>query len=731
MKQFRRLVVLFAAWCSVNIVDAQDTVITATDTLDVIVYSGKFAEQSKRIAQTIKVIRDRAALTLQPNTADVLSNTGSVFVQKSQQGGGSPVIRGFEASRIVLMVDGVRMNNAIFRAGHLQNIITVDNSILSRIEVIYGPSSTLYGSDALGGVVNLFTREPVLSGGKTDASANVLLRYVTANEELKLHADFNVGGKKWASFTSVTYASFGDVRQGRNRRAAYPGFGLKPFTATRIGNRDTALLNPDPEKQAPSGYKQWDILQKIVFQPKAHTRHLLNLQLSGSGDVPRYDRLSESSAGLPAFAEWYYGPQVRNLAAYAFDAGMLKGFFRELRLNASFQDIEESRINRRFRNDNKNFNWERLQVFGFNVDAKRYAGKNEFHLGAESYYNVVRSTAQRRNIVTGLVSPLQTRYSDGPTSMASNALYLQHTFKFNDSWTLNDGIRLNQVALRAEFRDTSLLHLPFTSAGQDNIAVTGNLGLIYANASRFRMAVLLSSGFRSPNVDDLTKVFDTRVGAVIVPNPAIKPEYTYNAEISAAGQGKVLSAGGSVFYTLFRNVLVVDRFSFNGSDSIPYQGVNSAVFAMLNKARGYLYGFSANASVIVFPKTSLDGVVTYTYGRYRANETEVPLDHVPPAFGRVGLKHSRAKWQAELFGLFNGWKRIADYSPSGEDNPQYATPEGMPSWFTLNARLAVQAGKLFHVQLALENIFDRNYRYFASGISAPGRSLSLSLRGSF
>ena len=95
-------------------------------------------------------------------TADWLGSSGEVFVQKSQLGGGSPVIRGFEASRVLLMVDGVRMNSAIFRAGHLQNIITVDNMILDRVEILYGPSSTMYGSDALGGVVNLFTKQPQL-----------------------------------------------------------------------------------------------------------------------------------------------------------------------------------------------------------------------------------------------------------------------------------------------------------------------------------------------------------------------------------------------------------------------------------------------------------------------------------------------------------------------------------------------------------------------------------------
>ncbi len=129
---------------------------------DVVIYANKFPALSKNIIQRVESLTDKILIQQQANTADILTSSGQVFVQKSQAGGGSPVVRGFEASRVLLMVDGVRMNSAIFRAGHLQNIITVDNMILDRVEINYGPSSTLYGSDALGGVVNLFTKQPQL-----------------------------------------------------------------------------------------------------------------------------------------------------------------------------------------------------------------------------------------------------------------------------------------------------------------------------------------------------------------------------------------------------------------------------------------------------------------------------------------------------------------------------------------------------------------------------------------
>lgn len=699
---------------------------------EVVVYANKFPELFKHVAQTVKVIKDKNSLNFQSNTGDILINTGSLFVQKSQQGGGSPVIRGFEASRVLLIVDGIRMNNAIYRSGHLQNIITVDNMVLDRLEVIYGPSSTLYGSDALGGVVNMYTKNPVLSTiNKTNVGGNAVVRYATAVEEARAHVDFNIGGEKWASLTSVTYGSFGDIIQGTKRQSSYLTFGLKKFIVQRYGNTDSAFVNPNPNKQTPSDYKQVDITQKFLFQPKENIQHILNIQYSNSSDVPRYDRLTDVAANAPAFAEWYYGPQLRNMIAYHFSANKIVGFFREIKINANYQDIEESRITRRFKNNNKDYRWERVNIFGFNADAKHYNGKNELHLGIESYINYVRSTAERVNIVTNTLSRISTRYSDGPTKMSYNAAYAQHTLKINDRWTLNDGLRLSIVKLDARFIDTTLMNFPFVKAIQNNVALTGNLGLIYATPKNLRLAFLLSSGFRSPNVDDLTKVFDTRIGYVIVPNTNLKPEYTYNAEINFNKYGDKLSFGGSVFYTWFKNAVVVDKFQLNGQDSIIYQNVKSGVYAQQNKAKAYVAGFSINASYTIAKYTSLDGVYTYTTGKYTNAGETVPLDHVPPNYGRVALKHDNKSWLAEFYTLFNGWKRIADYNPNGEDNGQYATADGMPSWFTLNIRSAVKVGKNLSAQLLVENLLDRNYRYFASGISAPGRNFIVSLKTSF
>ncbi|HJV20887.1 MAG TPA: TonB-dependent receptor [Sediminibacterium sp.] len=734
-KRFFSGVFLLACMNQVQAQKARDTMLAKPGSLnEVVVYANKFAEKFKRVAQTVDVLKTREQLNYQTNTADVLINSGKLFVQKSQQGGGSPVIRGFEASRILMMVDGVRMNNAIYRAGHLQNIISIDNMVLDRVEVLYGPSSTIYGSDALGGVVNMFTKNPVLSdNGKTLLSGSTTLRHSSATDENRGNLQLNIGGKKWAAFTSVTYGSFGNMKQGKNRPDAYPLFGKKDFIVQRSGNTDIVVPNPDPDNQTPSGYKQVDVTQKFLYKPSANVEHLLNLQFSNTNDIPRYDRLTEKTgANVPVYAEWYYGPQLRNMAAYQFKATEQEGFFQAVQLTVSYQDLEESRISRRFQSNNKDSRRERVNVFGVNFDAKHYSGKNELHIGAESYSNFVRSTAERMNIASGALSRITTRYADGPTTQSSHAVYAQHTYKINDNWTLNDGLRFSLVKMDARFIDTALTHFPFTRAKQHNKAVTGNLGIVYANPQDLRLAFVLSSGFRAPNVDDLSKVFDSQTGMVVVPNTSLRPEYTYNAELSLNKYGQPFTYGASLFYTRFQNALVLDKAQFNGQDSIFYSGVKSRVYSLQNKAIANLFGFSVNAAYAFTKGTSVDGVVTYTRGTFNDNlNGKVPLDHVPPVYGRFSLKHVAAKWNAECYALFNGWKRLSAYNPNGEDNLQYATPDGMPSWVTLNLRAGASFNQHLSLQVLLENLTDRNYRYFASGVSAPGRNLSVSLRASF
>ena len=255
----------------------------------------------------------------QPTLAEVLSQSGQVMVQKSQLGGGSPIVRGFEANKVLLVVDGIKMNNAIYRGGHLQNVISVDNNYIDRIDLIFGSQSVAYGSDAFGGVLHFHTLKPLYNdNSKMLYKANLMTRYGTAMKEKTISAQVQGGNNRFGFATSLSYSDFGDLLQGANRNDAYPNFGKLNQYVNRINNKDSVLTNSDPNLQKRSGYTQFDFLQKLEYRPNDHNKILLNIQGSTTSNVNRYDRLTEVTNNNPTYAEWFYGPQNRILAALQY-----------------------------------------------------------------------------------------------------------------------------------------------------------------------------------------------------------------------------------------------------------------------------------------------------------------------------------------------------------------------------------------------------------------------------
>jgi hemoglobin/transferrin/lactoferrin receptor protein len=740
----KKILMLTALLYALSCTQAQEDTASEKTLAEVVVSANKFAERKRNVNQKIDIITARAiGATNAQNTGDLLINTGNVFVQKSQQGGSSPVIRGFEASRVLLVIDGIRMNNAIYRAGHLQNVITVDQNMLERVEILYGPASTLYGSDALGGVIHLRTKQPLLSQKDKLRAAGVLFgRLSSANNEKTTHFDMSLGGKKFAWLQSYTYSYFGDMKMGNNYHEKYPGFGTRDSFINISGGVDVVALNNDNRVQRYSGYKQWDVMQKFLFKQSDKISHRLNFQYSSSSDVPRYDRLQDKSyfsgsiGTTLRYAEWFYGPQTRWLGSYEFSLSAA-GFFNELRANVNYQKIEESRQQREYlRYDRFESRVEKLEVWGFVIDGRKKWNKNDLTVGADGQLNDLFSAATRTDLSSGAVTTLDSRYPNGNNKMNYFGVFAQHLFKMKeDKLILNDGIRIQYVTLNSTIADNSFFNLPVTSIEQNTFAITGNLGLVYLPNDDFRATIGLSSGFRNPNIDDLARVFEssTALRRVIIPNADIKPEYTYNLDLGVTQRiAEKVKFDVTGFYTLLRNAIGLAPSRLNGEDSIVYNSVRSAVYANRNFKKAHTYGFNTNITIDFTDQLSFFGTVTYTYGRFKnVNGTKTPQDHIPPVFGKGSLKYTHARFETEAFVLFNGAKKIRDYNLDGEDNQQYATPDGMPSWYTVNWRNSVNLTKKTRVQFAIENILDRNYRYFASGFSAPGRNYIVALRTNF
>jgi hemoglobin/transferrin/lactoferrin receptor protein len=714
------------------------TTVQAQDTLSVnlhtaVISATRTAQSRTAVAQTVQVIPQATIERLNAQTTgDLLQNNGGVFVQRSQQGGGSPVLRGFEASRILLVVDGVRMNNAIYRSGHLQNIITVDNNMLERVEVLFGPASTVYGSDALGGAICLFTKKPVLSKQKASVIVNLdgFVRYSTVNREKSTNISFNVGGYKLAAFTSFTYNDFGDLKMG-TRAGNAPSFGLRNQYVERVNGKDSLFNNADPYLQKHSGYQQYNLLEKIVYKQSDNIEHSLNLQWTTSSNIPRYDRMTDpgsNGVGL-RFAEWYYGPQKRAMASYQLSIKEKGWFNNGIKATLSLQDIEESRVSRGFNNVNQRNQIEKVQVLGATVFGVHQTKGNTIQMGIDAQHNIVNSEAFNLNIVDNTRTPTGTRYPDGGSRMSDIAAFAAFT-QNRGNFIFSQGARVGFSSLKATFEDRTIFPFPFTEIQQSSPLLSGNLGVIWLPSTKWRWVTNASTGFRMPNVDDSGKVFDSQPGNLIVPNPDLKPEQTFNLELGWTYRpNKNIKWETAVWNTIFRNALVTDQFQYNGQDSVLFDDVLSRVLANQNKRRANIAGITTGIDVSFTPHLKGNASGTYTYGRILQDEGDnTPLDHIPPFFGKVGLRYDAQRFDLEIFSLFNGKKPISQYFLNGEDNEQYAPADGMPSWFTINVRGGYIIGKVLQVQVGIDNILDTQYRVFASGINAPGRNFFITLR---
>jgi len=469
----------------------------------------------------------------------------------------------------------------------------------------------------------------------------------------------------------------------------------------------------------------------------------LNIQYSTTAKVPRYDRLSELRKGLPRYAEWYYGPQDRLLSAYNYSYQGNYRLLNQLQLIAAYQQIKESRHDRALNNNWLNNRFERVDVYSFLVDIEKRRNIHQFRYGIDMGYNRVNSTAFAQNAVSAARKAINTRYPSNGSQMASFSAYLSHRMNLSDKWIFEEGVRLNHVALTADFSDKTFFAFPYNQVKQINTAMTGSGSMVFLPYRNWKVAALLSSGFRAPNLDDLSKVFDSvkgdtsgtnsQIGTLILPNPDLKPEYTYNAEISIEKvwwQKVHLNITG--YYTWYRQAITVQNSLFGGLSQIRYGDTLALVQENRNSSSANLYGTNVSLNLTFSSKWRARATYNYTYGRIITDSVNYPLDHIPPVYGQAALSFEPTdKFITELFIRYNGWKRVADYNLLGEDNYAQATPRGMPDWYTLNFRLAYSPTAKWYVQIGLENILNRNYRVFASGISAAGRNLTTSVRYTF
>ena len=720
---------------------------------EVILSVARSESNVNQIAEKVSVIKSEDLFLSSPASgAELLELSPGVRVQKSQGGGGSPIIRGFEANRVLIVVDGVRMNNAIYRSGHLQNSITIDPNNIERAEVIFGSSSVGYGSDALGGVIHYYTKNPILKGSEKIKSS-FTSNYTSANQGLSNNFITNYSSENWGSITSLSISKFGDIKMGENRDHGFDNWGLTPLYSknSRYSYYSQPSTNSNENVQKNTGYSQVDLFQKFLVKLGDTNLLNINIQFSESSDIDRFDQLSIKKGNSLKFSEWYYGPQKRLLISPSLKIFPNRKFMKKGVITFGFQKINESRIKRRFNALNRSHQIEDLKVFSLNGDFDTsFNDEHSISYGVESTYNYNYSKAYDQiieiqgNEITGLSKKfaIPTRYPSNGSSYTSFASYVNWSWNMSEFFTFNIGTRLTFTGLKASWNDIISVNPQLSEVNLNSEALTTTVSIKLRPSKRVQINTVLSSGFRNPNIDDIGKIRENN-GLLVVPNTFLKPEYAYNLDlgidfrslnnrnyISLRGFSTIISRHiGRDEYIVFSDITTPDL------STVIYNGEEVTTISNKNLGNRFIHGFSIDGFSQINNNLKFDYGITYTKGDN--NETYGPLPSISPLFGSIAISYSKRGLNLKAVYKFSEAKSPGEYSFGGEDGldetPFTINSEGAlsylgtPKWSDLSIYGSKNISSNVTLRMGLTNVFDTHYRTFASGISAPGRSFQLGL----
>ncbi len=720
---------------------------------EVILSVARSASSVNQIAEKVSVIKSEDLFISSPSSgAEMLELSPGVRIQKSQGGGGSPIIRGFEANRVLIVVDGVRMNNAIYRSGHLQNSITIDPSNIERAEVIFGSSSVGYGSDAMGGVIHYYTKNPILKNSEKILSS-FTTNFNSANNSVSNNFNTNYSSDNWGSITSISISKYGDIKMGKKRNHGYSFWGLTPIFSQNSRYKFYAepSINLDESIQKNTGYSQVDLFQKFLFRIGDDNLLNLNIQFSESSDIDRYDQLSIPRDNSLKFSEWYYGPQKRLLISPSLRIFPKKKFMDKGVITFGFQKINESRIKRKFNSLNRSHQIEDLKVLSLNGDFDTsFNNGHTVSYGIETTYNHNYSKAYDRvlnvdgNNVVGVSKKfaIPTRYPSDGSSYASFASYVNWSWNMSEFFTFNIGTRLTFTKLKASWNDVISVNPQLSRVNLNSEALTTTVSMKLRPSNKIQINTVLSSGFRNPNIDDIGKIRENN-GLLVVPNTFLKPEYAYNLDLgvdyksldsknylSIRGFSTIISRHiGRAEYIVYSDITTPD------TSTIIYNNEEVTTIANKNLGNRFIHGFSIDGFNNLSRNLKIDYSLTYTKGDN--NETYGPLPSISPLFGSLSLDYVKNDLTIKAVYKFSDSKDPSEYSIGGEDGldetPYIIGQDGLkdflgtPNWSDFSTYASLNISPNSTLRLGITNIFDLHYRTFASGISAPGRSFQVGL----
>lgn len=641
-------------------------------------------EHSFDVPQSVTVVGERELLENVVRTApETLTNQPGIWVQRTTHGGGSPIIRGLVGNQVLLLVDGIRLNNATYRYGPNQYLSGIDPGLMDRIEAVRGSGSVLYGSDALGGVVQVLSRTPSFSDDRARVLGRFAGQWTSGGMEQSGRADLEIRGEKVAFLAGFAQRHYGDV----------------------VAGGDLGTLTP-------TGYDARAGDAKLLLRTGSSGLLTAAFQLSTQSDVPRYDQVA-----LGGYASNDYDPQTRQLTYVKWETFSTNRWRQSIRVTASFDRSVEGVFSRQQGASKVRTQRDEVDSFGLVAEiASTPSATWQVQSGVEYYGGRVRSAATETDTNSGVATNLRGSYADGSTT-SSLAAFTSHQVQWN-RFRFSGGVRFNAVSV-------SVKDALFGDQDVHPAAWVGQVGVLYELTPRIRAVFSGNTGFRSPNVDDLSKFGAVESTVFEIPSSSLAPERSLTVEAGLKLSGNDAFGALTAYQTTLSNLVERVPATYGGISVVD----GRKVYQKQNVGEALLRGIEAEADFSLTPSLSAYGNVTYTWGEVRSTGT--PMRRIPPLFGTAGLHYSHGGrdggfWVKGELATAAEQNRLAAGDRSDPRISSRLVNGVTPAWTCWNVHAGIPY-RSARIQVTLQNLFDEAYRVHASGVDEYGRSARVRL----
>jgi hemoglobin/transferrin/lactoferrin receptor protein len=615
-------------------------------------------------------------------TTDALQSQPGVYLQQTTPGQGAAIIRGLKGSEILHLVDGFRLNNAIFRNAPTQYLALVSPGAVERIEVVRGAQASLYGSDAVGGVVQVLSRVPSFEGDEVQTRGDVFAAFDTAESGKVIRGSYDIGNENVAGLVSAEYSSIGD---------------------RRVGGGETI---------APSAYDAKGGRVALSITPESGNDWLMDLQFARQPSTPRVDELVPGYGQTePSSSEFFFAPNERYFAHLRHSRpDSIAG--ADFLIDAGWQRIVDDRITRNYESPERRYEENQSDLYGLTSSLSDTTQNGSWIVGVEFYHDVVSSRRLQEDLQTGEQQLVQSRFPDGST-VDQSAAYGNLQWHTGDRHTLSGGARYSYVAIE----------LPLAGSESSRTTlddVSADLGYLFDLNDQTALTANLGHGFRAPNVFDMGTLGERPGNRFNIPNPNLSAEHVTQIDVGLRQRSDTWSMDVSLYGLRFSDRItsvLTGAITPDGRDVVQSRNIKSAD----------IVGVEASIHWLISDAFTADVVVNFTRGEQsEANEIIVPADRIPPLNGRIALRYEPNElWYIEPYLLYTGEQ---DRLSPRDVRDVRINPDGTPGWGTLNVRAQWSPRDNFQIGLLLENLSDKNYRVHGSGIDGTGRNLGLSAR---